>query len=250
MPIIPFHTPQRVLGNTHLVNYASAAMDFVKEDDFSPLFNDQPLVGRQFKVTVPYDQYESSLHYKYDVNKESLIIWMYPEDNEHFEKQAYPELKYLILQEAGSVGSPEPMSNAFGVTKDVRRVHHRIFGLGDPKGLYMGVLTKNKYSDKDFVIYDELSKDIPLSPDAARAGVLGLAMDIEGVVVKPAGSHVIACTNEKTDATLNYAYEDTWDECVISVKLTRIVVHSPSLGVIADWPGQTSPGKSKAHHKA
>jgi hypothetical protein len=237
------------LENHNLVNYASAAMDFVKKDEFSPGFNETPLVGRHFKVTVPYAKDETSLNYRYDADKQSLSVWLYPESNLHFDKQAYPQLNYLILQKESTVAEPVPMSNAYGVTRDVRRVHHRIFGLGGPKDLYMGVVQKDQYSSKDFVIYKMLSKDVPLSPDAARAGVEGLAMDIEGVIVKPSGRHTINCTNETTDAKLDYAYEDTWDECVISVKLTRIVVYSPSLGVIADWQGQAAQGKPKAHNK-
>jgi hypothetical protein len=239
-----------VLENRELVSYARGAMDYVKKDDFSPQFNEKPLVGRQFKVTVYYSQYEASLHYKYDPEKQSLNVWLYPETNEHEDQHAHLEMNYLILQEESTVGEPVPMSNAYGVTRDVRKVHHRIYGIGGPKDLYMGVVPKDSFSAKDFVIYSRLSKDIPLSPDAARAGVQGLAIDIEGVIVKPADTSAITCTNMTTPAKLDYAYEDTYDECVISVKLTRIVVHSPTLGVIADWEAQTSPGKSKGHHKA
>jgi hypothetical protein len=83
---------------------------------------------------VPYAKDETSLNYRYDADKQSLSVWLYPESNLHFDKQAY-------------------------------------------------------------------------------------------------------------------VYMDTWDKCVISVKLTRIVVYSPSLGVIADWQGQAAKGKPKARNK-
>lgn len=229
-----------------LRNYAGAAMDFVKKDEFSPAFRDTPLVGRQFKVTVPYDQQNSSLHYAYDAEKGSLSVWVVTASNYH-DNPGHPSLNYIILQQDAHDGAPVPMSNAFGATKDVTPVSYRTFGIGNIHEVYMGLVPKMKLNVniKGFYEYDRLSKAITLPPEAARAGVKDLAMDVEGVVASGVQGHPVICTHAKTTPTITVAYEETWDECVIAAKLTRVVVHSPSLGVVADWSTTPQRGKSK-----
>lgn len=233
--IDPLALPDGVLDAQNLKHYGYAAMDFVRKDEFSSEFNEAPLVGRRFKVTIPFEKYDSSLSYTYNVEKEAFTVSVYPTSNDH-EKSYTTRFDYLILDKNSVFGAPTPMSNAFGATKDVTPVSYRVIGIGSRGNAYMGVAGKMKYSTPDFTLYTQLSKTVKLSPDAARAAAAGLAMDVEGVVVKPKDAKAITCTDAKTTATMIYAYQETWRECVISVKLSRITVHSPATGVIADWP--------------
>lgn len=246
----PLALPDGALGGENLQNYASGAMDFVKKDEFSPIFKDTPLVGRQFKVTVPYDKYDSSLYYAYNAEKGILSVWVNTTSNYHRDHQAYPPMEYVILRQESHYGTPVPMSNAFGATKAITPVSYRTYGIGSPRAVYMGVFPKAKYSERDYIFYDRLEKEVKLSPDAARAGVEGLAMDVEGVVTGPLQGHPVSCAQTETTATIDYAYKESWNECVTTAKLTRVSIHSPSLGVIAEWSAASSKSEPSVSHKS
>lgn len=159
-------------------------------------------------------------------------------------------LNYVRLRDDENFGTPMPMSNAYGVAKEVTPISHRIVGVGNTDAADVGVFPRIDVGDKRIFIYSQLWKRIKLAPDAAREGVKDMAMDIEGVVTSGHDGHSIVCTHTTTDPTITLPYKETYDECVVSVKLTRIVVHSPTLGVIADWPEQGKGTRAKALHQS
>ncbi|PIL39196.1 hypothetical protein [Massilia psychrophila] len=223
------------IGAEKMVAYAQAASIPPKDDQFTKRFDDKPLLGRLFKVTVPYDKYNNSLHYSYDTEHEKLKIWAKLDSTYHRSHELDPKLDFLILQHTGIYGAAQPMSNAYGLTKAVTPVQHTIVGLGNKRATYVGLFQKDKYSSKDYIFYKNLTKEISISPEEARVAVIGLEMDIEGVIVAGENKHPIVCKNTKEKAKIDYLYEETWDECVILVKLTKIAFHSPKLGSIAEW---------------
>jgi hypothetical protein len=229
-----------------MIAYVHAASAPRKDDEFAKGFDDKPLIGHAFKATVPYDKYNSSLHYHYDADHEKLYIEVRLDSTYHHGNESYPRLDYVILTETSDYGSPRPMSNAFGLTKDVTPVSHSVIGLGNERDTYIGVFPKDKVSSEDYIFYRGLSKEIKVGPEEGRAAVAGLEMDIEGIVVAGERKHPIICKKTESKAEIDYTYQETWDECIVSVKLTRIEVHSPKLGTIAEWSAPaTAPGKRK-----
>ncbi|KWU24801.1 hypothetical protein AS149_32155 [Burkholderia cenocepacia] len=238
--------PAGTLDAGVLKRYAGGAMDFVKKDEFSAAFPDKPLVGRQFQVTVPFERNDSSLHYSYDAEKGVLGVWATVEMNSHQTANGYPRLNYIILQQTSSYGAPVSMANAFGALKEVTPVAYRTYGIGNLSDVDMGLVPKMVGSSKESLFYDRLEQHIKLSPEDARKGVVGLEMEIQGTVASgPHQAHPVVCSHTKATATLDYGFEETWDECVITAKLTRVIIRSPSLGVIGDWRAQAA--KKPAH---
>jgi hypothetical protein len=231
----PLELPEGVIGAENITAYVHAASAAPKGDEFTKGFDDKPLGGRTFKVTVPYDKYNSSLHYHYDSEHEKLYIDVRLDSTFHRGDESNLKLNYVILTKTSNYGSPRPMSNAFGLTKNVTPVSHAVIGLGNERGTYIGVFPKDKISSKDYIFYQGLGKEIKISPEEGRAAVAGLEMDIEGTIVAGERKHPIVCKKTESKAEIDYTYQETWDECIVSVKLTRIAVHSPKLGTIAEW---------------
>lgn len=242
----PLELPEGVIGTENITAYVRAASAAPKGDEFAKGFDDKPLSGRTFKVTLPYDKYNSSLRYHYDSVHEKLYIDVRLTSTFHRGDESNPKLDYLILTKTSDYGSPRPMSNAFGLTKDVTPVSHTVIGLGNKRDKYIGVFPKDKISSKDYIFYKGLEKEIKISPAEGRAAVVGLEIDVEGTIVAAENQHPIICKKTESRAEIDYTYKENWDECVVTVKLTRVAVHSPKLGTIAEWSASvTPPGKRR-----
>lgn len=243
----PLNLPKGTISADNLLAYArEASKPLPKDDQFVKRFNDKPLLGRTFKVTVPYSEYNSSLHYQYNAEREKLHIWTSLNSSYHDEVELDPKVDYVILQQDSVYGQPRPMSNAFGLTKDVTPVAYTTVGLGSLRDTYVGVFPKGNYSQRDYIFYRNLDKEIAISPEEGRKAVRGLAMDLEGEVVGKYENHPILCKHTVTKAKIDYAYEQTWDECIILIRFTRIAIHSPKLGLIAEWKAPSGNSGRKA----
>lgn len=225
------------IGAQNMIAYAEGVSSSPQGDQFAKRFDDKPLLGHSFKVTVPYDKYKSSLHYSYDSEQERLKIWTSLGSTFHRDRESDPKLDYLILTQNSVYGTAKPMSNAFGVTKAVTPVSHDVVGIGSTRDTYVGLFRKDKYSSKDYIFYAALEKTIAIAPEPARAAVVDLEMDIEGVIVAGKNGHPVVCKHTETQATIDYLYQETWNECVILARITHIGFHSPKLGMIAEWNG-------------
>lgn len=230
--------PKGDLDSTTLVRYANAAMQFKKSDEFTKEFDDKPLLGKKFKVELNYDKYKSSLKYNYDAEKELLTFDISPEPNSHRDSHPSKRMDYIILNKQSHFEAPIPMSNFLGVTKNVTPANYNVIGIGSPENIYMGIIPKYSIA-KDIFTYKNLSKTINLPPESARKAVEGLTYEIEGVIKKPADGQIITCTHSEINATLDFPYQETWNECIISANLTRIAIKSPQLGVISEWHSKT-----------
>ncbi|MQA40650.1 hypothetical protein [Rugamonas aquatica] len=232
--------PAGEIGGKNLIAYAEGVFSSPKGDQFTKRFDDKPLQGGAFKFTVLYEEYRESLHFHYDPEKEKLKVWVAPDSTFHRaqnnDHEIEPKLDYLIVEHNSNYGTPQPMSNAFGVTTSVTPVYHKIFAVGNLRNTYIGLFPKEKYSSRDYIFYSRLEREIKISPEAGREAVKGLAMDVEGFVASGKDGHPVICKNTKTTATISYAYQETWDECVVQAKITRIAFHSPQLGMFAEWP--------------
>jgi len=230
----PLALPEGDLDRETLTKYLHAAMDYRRPDEFDKGFNDAALVGRRFKVSIPYEKGRRNPSYYYNPSKEEFSVSLYP-DSSYGTGQEVPALEYLTLAREESYGQPTLKSNAFNVTKEVTPVSYRVLGIGTVGGAYMGVLGKFPESTKDVTVYRTISKTIKLTPDAARTAVQSLMMDVEGTILKNNAGHAIYCRQSARSATLDHPYEESWNQCVLSVKLSQITVSSPSTGVIAQW---------------
>jgi hypothetical protein len=238
--------PEGDIDGQTLTNYLHAAMDYQRPDEFDKGFNDAALVGRRFKVSIPYEKGQRNPSYYYNASKEEFSVSLYP-DSSYGTGQETPALEYLTLVKEASYGQPKLESNAFNVAKEVTPVSYRVLGIGTVGGSYIGVLGKFPESTKEVTVYRTIFKTIKLTPDAARAAVQGLTMDVEGTILKSSDGHAIYCRKSTRGATLDHLYEESWNQCVLSVKLSQITVSSPSTGVIAQWgaAGQTARKKIK-----
>lgn len=230
----PLALPKGDLDSETLTNYLHAAMDYHRPDEFDKGFNDAALVGRRFKVSIPYEKGQRNPSYYYNASKEEFSVSLYP-DSSYGTGQDAPAMEYLTLAKEASYGQPKLEANAFSVTKEVTPVSYRVLGIGTVGGSYIGVLGKFPESTKELTVYRTISKTIKLAPDAARAAAQGLTMDVEGTILKSSDGHAIYCRQSTRGATLDHPYEESWNQCVLSVKLSQIAVRSPGTGVLAQW---------------
>lgn len=242
--------PAGKISAKNLIAYAQGVFSSPKGDQFTKRFDDQPLQGRTFKFTVPYDQYSGSLHFQYDPQKEKLKVWAALDSTYHLAQsndyETEPKLDYLIMEHNSKYDTPRPMSNAFGATVSVTPVHYKIFAVGNLRSTAVGLFPKTDYSKPGYNFYTTLEKEIKIAPEAGRDAVKGLEMDVEGIVSAGKDGHSVICKNTETKATISFAYQQTWDECVVLAKITRIAFHSPQLGTFAEWPAA---GKNEGQRK-
>lgn len=227
----------------NLAAYAYAKLAFIPKDEFSKDFDDTPLAGRAFKLQIPVvsNKDSSSVSYSYDADKEELTISLLPEaPSLHREDGARgSEYSYLIFKSDKTIGAPQDMANAFGMTKPVTPVFTTLFGVGSYGNDAMGAVPRH------MDMYSLAQKVIRMAPDQARAATASMYVEISGKVRKSTEGRIIECEETEKKATLDYNYEEHWKQCVISSKIDRIVVTSPSAGTIAVWPskGDRTPGK-------
>ncbi|RDK01181.1 hypothetical protein [Paraburkholderia lacunae] len=230
----PLALPAGDLDDETIANYLYAAMDFKRPDEFSKGFNDAALVGRHFEIEIPSDKPgKRGPTYYYDPDKEQLTLIVRPAYGSY--EGGDNSLDYLTFVQETSYGAPKLASNAFKVTKEVTPVSYRVIGIGAVAGTYMGVFPKDSLSTKETIIYRDLTKTLKLDPRAAKTAVEGLTMKVEGTVAKDGNGHSITCKTSTRGATLDHLYEESWHQCVLSAKLSRITVSSPNAGVLAQW---------------
>jgi hypothetical protein len=226
--------PPNEIGEENMIAYAMGVAIAPKNDQFQKPFDDKVLVGRSFKVTLPYTVGDSALNYKYDADREKLRIWA------SISSAGVHGMHYLILRQNTVFGTPQEMSNAFGITKAVTPVSYTTFGLGGDVGTEIGTFPKSQLSSKSYIEYDHLEKSISINPELGRLAVLNLAMDVEGRVETGPNGHPISCNHSEEVAKMDYLYQKVWDVCIIRAKITGVTIHSPKLGVIGDWRAPVS----------
>jgi len=71
--------------------------------------------------------------------------------------------------------------------------------------------------------------------DQARAATAGLAAELDGTVVADKDGKSVHCSSAYEEPTIGSPREVHTHTCVLSVQLSKMVLRSPSFGVVAAW---------------
>lgn len=220
-----------VLGLTDLANFAKLERDFVKPDDFSKGFDDSPLNGRQFAVTMPISEFSGSSsgpsEWTYEAEKEKLNLAVNSGDMTSY-------APFLPIQHKTELGPKKKMSNAFGAEVEVNPMETWSIELGRGDKKPLGVFPNIDdpiYSNG----YQSLTHTIKMKPDAAKALVADLYLRLEGTVEKDEQGQTVNCYSDHSSATFTSPIE--WDKhnCVIQVHFSRVAFVTKDGKVIREW---------------
>lgn len=237
--------PVSIMGLTAI---AQAKLAFKRADQFSKGYDDSFLEGKTFTLRLPVTSVEgtdeSSARYAYDADKEDLELSFQPESP----ILKYPSgtlpaaFDYILTGTEFSSGDAVPMENAFGTTAKVTPVKRLHVGIGSIGEDYMGTVP---YA-KDRHMYDRAYKNIKLPPDAARAAVQDIWVEVSGTLKRSSEGELLKCAETEKPATLSNPFQVSWQMCVFSAKIDRVSIISKSAGLLAQWPitkDDKTPGK-------
>lgn len=245
-PAVP--NPNDPISIIGLSAIAQAKLAFKPADEFSKSYDDSFLEGKTFTLRLPVPSTESndeaSAHYSYDADKEEFRLSFSPEDPIlNYPSGSIPEaFDYILTAKEAVYGDEVPMSNAFGATMKVRPVKRLHVGVGSVGKDYMGAIPY----DKEGHTYDLAFKHIKLSPEEARAVAQDIWMEVSGTLQPSSEGKVLKCAETEKPATINYPYQESWQMCVFSSKIDRVMIISKSMGLLAEWPirkDDKTPGK-------
>lgn len=226
-----------VLGLTDLANFAKLERDFVKPDDFSKGFDDSPLYGRQFAVTIPVNQYSGSsstpTEWTYDAEKEELTLTVKSGDMTSFTPT-------LPIQQTTELGPKKKMSNAFGAEVEVTPMETWSIEVG---GDQIGVFPKTD-DPMNMNAFQSLTHTTKMKPEQAKALIADLNLRLEGFVEKDGRGQTVNCYSDHSSATITSPTE--WDKhnCVIQVHLSRIAFVTKNGKVIREWKDESAKARS------
>ena len=224
----PTKLPAGVLDRETLNAYADAVHDFKPKDQFTKKFDDRPLIGREFHVSIPVSDNADNGVWAYDADKGELYLSLAPENKP--ETYVY----FLGIERDRNVTNGQMMSNAFGATVEGSTTHERIVGIGSANSAYMGIFPKKNIL-KDYFEYGQLYKKITMTPEAARQATKDMTVEIDGKVVQRNPYEAVYCTTGSKDATIINPKREEWDICLISSKLSRLAFVSRSKGILAEF---------------
>ncbi|MCR6658008.1 MAG: hypothetical protein NVV72_01190 [Asticcacaulis sp.] len=224
-----------------LLNYARSMLSFKKPDEFSKSFNDTALAGKNFDFHLAVNKRgdEGSINYGYDADREILTLLVLPEAGtiHRGDHDTDLDFNYIVTTHETILGKPGPMTNAYGVTKNVTPSYEFMVGVGSASGEYMGALPHTEVTaDRKFVMYDIASKELKLTPEQARTVVSEMWAEVSGTFKPSEDGKILTCKESSKDATINYPYEEHWTQCVYSARISHVRIVSKAFGVLAEWP--------------
>ena len=222
-----------VLDLADLTNFAKLERDFVKPDDFSKGFDDGPLNGRTFVLTLPVSQYSgpSSVpaEWTYDAEKEELTLTIASGDT------SISRGPRLTVQNTTEIKPKKKMSNAFGAEIEIEPMETWSIDVGRTDEQVIGVFKKADDPLSFSPEYQSLTWTMKLDEGHAKALVSNLALRLEGTVQRNSSNQTVECSDDHTAPTFDHPTE--WDrhECVIQVRLSRVAYVTKDGNVVKEW---------------
>lgn len=220
------------LSLADLSNFAKLERDYVKPDDFSKGFDDSPLKGRKFAVTLPVSQYAGTssnpAQWSYDAEKGELSLTVSNGD-------AMSYAAALTAQNTTEFGPKKKMSNAFGAEVEVTTMETWEIKLGRADEKPFGVFPREVDEYAILPKYQPLSQTIKLDPQKAKALIANLTLQLEGTVEPNAQNQTVQCYDNHTAAKFDSPTEWTQHECIIQVHLTRLAYVTKNGKVVKEW---------------
>jgi|GEM_PF-5650747 len=207
--------PDGILDRHALIRFIRAAYQFKPADQFSPTFDDSAIRGRRFHVELI-----TSPNVRYDASRHTLTMSQGTEFQDGY--------NFVPLYSLHEEEPPKPESNAFGVTVAVTPETEVAFGIGSA-GCKLG-LFRGTYG-----VCLDLAKTLRMPGDQARAATAGLAAELDGTVVADKDGKSVHCSSAYEEPTIGSPREVHTHTCVLSVQLSKMVLRSPSFGVVAAW---------------
>lgn len=230
--------PDGVLNAQSLVRYAMAYTAYSPKDQFAPQqFDDSKLVGRKIHIEqryfagIPHNQ---QTIFSYDVEAQELTFSVTP-----------PVGIASITNDLGT----QKGTNAFGATADVKMNSTEMFFVGfTPVSAFsseaekpieaIGVFPIKKHEEgigRTTYFYDEVSKTIKMSPDAARKLTDGLSLIIDATATRGKSGHAVECNTDYKTATIDSPTQGATTRCTIIVKFNKVAIASADGKNLAEW---------------
>jgi hypothetical protein len=232
------------LSLADLANFAKLERDFVKADDFSKGFDDSPLNGRTFVLTLPVSQYSGTstmpAEWTYNAENQELTLTVTSGDT------LISDGPRLTIQETTEIKPKKKMSNAFGAEIEVEPMETWSIDLGRSDEQPLGVFQKGDDPLSISPAYQSFTWTMKLDAGHAKALVSNLALRLEGTVQKNSSNQTVECSDGHTAATFDHPTE--WDkhECVIQVRLSRVAYVTKDGNIVREWRDEPEKPKPAA----
>lgn len=212
--------PSGILDRHALVRFIRAADSFTPADEFSPGFDDTAIRGRRFHIVLTEGD-PMLPPYFYNADRHRLSLSQSTDYQDGFD--------FIALYNKEEQFAPKTEGNAFGATVDVTPKKTTTFGVGS-EGCRLGL-----FKD-DHGLCRDLTRNLDMSGDKARAAVSGIVSEIDGVVTVGKNGRAVQCSSGHQEATISSPREVDTHTCILSARITKVVFRSPSAGVLAAWP--------------